>query len=458
MVVALTAAFGCGDDDGGAGSDAGVDAPADPNFVANCVYTNTFADSLECREYRGAGWNPESAEFDCSRVFLRMAGELTVGSPCAVPDEIGRCVVGNLEEDGYVVISTGDPSACGGALTGCETFAGGTFFPDPSCNSCAATGAEESGAIVPTSMDCRDPLPGEPPGLSDGQVCTNVLISGSTEPGRRFTDYGNCDVVRTQRPYYSMATPIDVDPDDPRLSDDDYMAELLWVREQAEASACICCHTDSGTPSGAAIWNTEAGDLWIDTVSDDALAMFGGFTDSAGFGFFDPAENNGFDRSETGLPSTDVPRLRAFVERELTRRGISLEEARTLPPFAPQFRELIEFEPEACDEGIGIDADGTLRWTGGAARYVWVIEEGGGSPGVPPNWDLPEGTLWALRVDADSAPMSCGMSYGEVGPTMIQRVPEDGSAPPELVSGETYYLAVMRDLAQPITRCLFTAP
>ena len=41
---------------------------------------------------------------------------------------------------------------------------------------------------------------------------------------------------------------------------------------------------------------------------------------------------------------------------------------------------------------------------------------------------------------------------------VIQRVPADGAAPSPLVSGQTYYLAVMRDLAQPITRCTFTAP
>lgn len=436
----------------------GLDGGGDPSFVASCVYENTFAMSPECREYRGPGWDEASVTRDCQRVFLNSAGELTLGEACAFDDEIGRCTVGDLGADGYLIVSAGDPSSCGAAQTGCETFAGGTFEGAPSCDGCAATGDEGPGAIVPETPDCRDPLPGEPPGLSDGQVCTPTMISGSTEPGRRYDQYADCDVVRTQRPYYAMPTPIEEDPSDPRLADDGYMAEVDWLREQAEASACTCCHSTSSTPSGAAAWDTEAGRLWIDTLSDEAVAMFAGFTDSAAFGYFPVEVSNGFDRSETGLPTTDVPRLRAFAERELTRRGLTLSEARELAPFAPQFRELVEYEPEPCEDGIGLDADGLVRWSGGGARYVSILEEGSTSPGVPPNWDLPDGTIWAIRAEFDGPAMSCGMSYGEAPSGTVQRIPSDGSAAPALESGRTYYLAVMRDIAQPITRCTFTAP
>lgn len=458
----VSLAIGC---DAGAptGSDAGDAPDAGPagtlDFVASCVYENTFAMGLECREYRGPGWTEAAVTRDCRRVFLGMAGELRVGAPCAFDREVGRCTVGDPSADGYVIVSSGGPAACGAAQTGCETFAGGTFVPDPACDACAATGEEGPGAIVPTSPDCRDPLPGEPPGATGGRVCTPALISGSTEPGRRFADYASCDVVRTQRPYYAMPSEAPTPrPDDPRLDDADYLAEVAWVREQVEASACSCCHTASLTPSGAAIWDTDVGPLWIDTVTDPALAMIAGFTDSSAFGFLPASENNGFDRSRTGLPTTDVERLRAFALGELERRGLTRAEAEALPPFAPFFQELIDHVPEDCDEGVGVDAEGRLRWTGGAARYVWVLEADARSPGVPPNWDLPDGTLWAITVPHDAAPLGCGMSYGELGPGALQRIPADGSAPPPLTSGETYYLAVMRDIAQPITRCRFVAP
>ena len=77
---------------------------------------------------------------------------------------------------------------------------------------------------------------------------------------------------------------------------------------------------------------------------------------------------------------------------------------------------------------------------------------------MPPNWDRPDGTIWAIRAEFDGPAMSCGMSYGEAPSGTVQRIPSDGSAAPALESGRTYYLAVMRDIAQPITRCTFTAP
>ena len=67
------------------------------------------------------------------------------------------------------------------------------------------------------------------------------------------------------------------------------------------------------------------------------------------------------------------------------------------------------------------------------------------SPGVPPNWDLPDGTLWAIAVPPTSLPMGCGTAYGALPTTAFQRVPATG-APPALVSGETYYLYVQRDV------------
>ncbi|MCB9540404.1 MAG: proteinase inhibitor [Myxococcales bacterium] len=436
-------------------SDSGA-APA--GFEGRCVYENPFSRTPECREYRGPGWDAAAAAADCEAVFLGRPGTFSADGPCALDDEIGRCLVGQVgQAGGYEIVFSGDAEACGAAQSGCETFAGGTFAPGAACDSCAPAAEVAGQPFVPAYTDCRPAAAGEPPGATDGEVCTPTIISGSTEPGRRYADYADCDVVRTQRPYYPRAPEAPGTEGDPRLDDADYMGELAWVKQQAEASACACCHTASDTPMGAAVWDTEAGPLWIDTVSDEALAMLGGYTDSAAFGFLPAGENNGFDRSTTGLPTTDVERLRAFVERELARRDVTVAEARELPPFAPIFRELIEFEPEPCAAGQGMDADGTLRWTGGGARYLYVLEADAQAPGVPPNWDLPEGTLWSITVPPTALEMGCGMAYGQPPADAVQRVPAAG-APPPLRSGETYFLYVLRDIAQPITRCLFTAP
>jgi len=458
LLLTLALAVGCSDDDASSpGPNPMPDASTPSDFVASCGYVNAFSETPECKEYRGGTWTQEAAEADCRRVFLGRAGTFALGEACAFDDETGRCVVGDLEDDGYTLVSSGEPSSCGAARTGCETFAGGTFNPASVCGDGCIPGEDVGQPFVPMIVDCRPAREGEPAGTTDGEVCTPTIISGSTEPGRRYADYADCDVVRTQRPYYAMPTEVTSTPDDPRLEDAEYLEELGWLRAEAEASACACCHSSSRTPSGAAVWDTEAGPLWIDTVSDEALAMLGGLTDSAAFGFLPTAQNNGFDRSETGLPTTDTARLRAFVARELERRGLTVDEARALPPVAPFFRELIEFEPEACAEGVGLDAEGILRWNGGNARYVYVLEADAASPGVPPNFDLPEGTLWSIAVSPEATSIACETAYGAVPEGAAQRVPAEGAAP-ALVSGSTYFLVVLRDVAQPITRCLFVAP
>jgi hypothetical protein len=75
---------------------------------------------------------------------------------------------------------------------------------------------------------------------------------------------------------------------------------------------------------------------------------------------------------------------------------------------------------------------------------------------VPPNLDLPEGTLWRLDVAWTAEALPSGVAYGGVPDGAEQAWPADG-APPALETGETYYLYVLRDVYQPLTRCLFVA-
>jgi hypothetical protein len=88
-----------------------------------------------------------------------------------------------------------------------------------------------------------------------------------------------------------------------------------------------------------------------------------------------------------------------------------------------------------------------------------VLEAEAASPTVPPNLDLPEGTLWRIDVPGeDGTPLEPGtVRYGELPYGVAQRTPEAGP-PSALVSGRTYYLYVTADVVIPITRCLFVAP
>ncbi|EYF02278.1 hypothetical protein [Chondromyces apiculatus] len=309
----------------------------------------------------------------------------------------------------------------------------------------------------PPVLECRAPSEGEPPGQSDGgEVCTWTMISGCTEPGRKFAEYTSCDPVYTQRPYRPVAPPEPFAEPDPRMADPAYVTELGWVREQVEACACVCCHQQGITPKGAAVWDIDAPGNWMNTFSAYGLAFAGGFIDSSLLGAYPAEENNGFDRATTGLPSTDPARMAAFFANELAYRGQSPEDFAEANPTPEFFYQQSIYEPEACAEGEGMRADGTIAWSGGPARYVYVLESDAANPGVPPNLDLPEGTLWRLDVDPDAAPLAPGsVRYGEISGGAKQGFPAAGAAAP-LTPGATYYLYVLADVGFPFTRCLFT--
>lgn len=436
------------------------EAEPQPFGAQRCVYLNPFAQSMDCKQYTGAGWTPATIEADCAAVFVNTAGTLEAGE-CAFEQELGRCDAGDPAGEAYTLVSEGsDASACGLASNACETFAGGTFEPGATCAAdalvCDAGDGDGGGALGP-KLDCMDPIDGEPTGDGpDGQVCTYSHISGSTEEGRHYADYGDCSHVLNQgRPYFAIPNPIANDPADPRLSDDEWLAEADWVTRQIESSACVCCHATSHTPNGYAVWDTEGGPLWFDQFSKPGLAMMAGLVGSESFGAFDPAENNGFDRSVTGAPTTDVDRMKAFFEAEFARRGGTPEDATAYGDFGGPLAAQLAYEPEACADGVGVMPDGTLMWSGGGARYVYVIAEGGANPGAPPNLDVPDDTLWMLSVAPEDDPIGCGTAYGEVPDGASQRVPADGDAP-TLVPGETYYFVVLRDIILPLERCTFT--
>ena len=157
-----------------------------------------------------------------------------------------------------------------------------------------------------------EPIEGESAGQSeDGEVCTWNLISGCTEEGRRYYDYGSCDIVRTNRPYYPVPGREIAGSDDPRLQDPTYLEESEWVKSQVESCACICCHTDEA-PEGPAKWATDVGPLWMDTMSDIAIFLFVGYVDLSALGAFPPDENNGFNCLDSAMLIIDVVCMLGF--------------------------------------------------------------------------------------------------------------------------------------------------
>lgn len=447
---------GCGDDAANP-AETVVDVPT-PDAVGRCLYVNAFSDASECKEYLGEAWSVEAARTDCDAPMPGAdPGSFEPERTCERGEILGECVIDADGPDHTVLVFPGGyGDSCDGLDIGCS-FAGGEFTPAPQCDDAAGPGPDLA-VFTPFEQICTPALEGEPPGASGGDVCTWQAISGTTEEGRLFSDYADCDVVISQRPYWAASAEVDVAADDPRLTDPDWQDEYAWVTAQVEASACICCHSvdeaPNGEPSG---WNLQAAPIWTESLDDDGMAMMAGWVDSSVFGAFAPEDNNGFARDLTGLPSTDPQRMRAFWEGELARRGLSQAEFVNTPPFGGPLYDQLVYEPSACADNIGLLPDGSLSWSGGDARYVYVLESDGSNPGVPPNLDLPDGTLWRLDVDPTATPVSSGLAYGSEPGGTFQAWPVAGDAP-VLSSGQTYYLYVLADVYIPLTRCLFEAP
>lgn len=478
--------YGCGEDDASGAADtdlAGsttdtVDDPADSTgttgetsdtapsadesstsegpagSAGSCAYTSPFTMGAECRDFVGAGWTDADVQAGCDQ----LGGEATLGEGCPSDGVLGRCITDEGTDQELHIVSYGDdPTACGDQQFGCETFAGGTWEPDPICEGETDDDPPEPGNVfIPPTLECSDPVGGEDAGDGpDGQVCVWQAISGATEEGRKFSDYASCDVVRTQRPYYPAPPNDEIPAEDPRLDDEAYVAELDWVRAQVESSACICCHAEAEIefPSN---WYTDAPGNWLHTFGDSGLAMAAGWIDSSAFGAYPPQENNGFEREQVGIPSSDPERMKAFLEAELAWRGVEESQFADATPFGGPLHDQRVYEAVPCENGEGVAADGTLTWTGGTARYVYVLEVGSDNPTVPPNLDLPAGTRWRVDVDYQDDPIASGsLRFSEAPDGARQAYPESGQ-PDALTAGEDYYLYVSRDVGIPITRCEFT--
>lgn len=435
------------------------DKPTLPtNVLGSCTYTNKFAGGSECKDYVGT-WTEEAASTDCAN---QKGPTFQWGSGCTQQVAIGWCLLSKPGMETRVAFLNG---SCGDAKTGCEVFGGGYFESGSACGGAALDdGASSIPVFQQPELTCREPLPGEPPGKSEGgKVCTWAAVSGCTEEGRRFSDYADCSIVISQRPYYPAPEDARKAQPDERMGDPAYTSELSWVKSQVLSSSCSCCH-GKDAPSGASNWDIDSEGNFANGFHDRGVAMGAGWIGSIGFGAYPPEQNNGFIRPTpenpvgTIFPSTDPERMRRFWLGEATRRG--MKESDWTGDVASPLETQLAHVPTACEGEEGLSADGTLRWRYGKVRYVYVLEANAKSPGVPPNLDLPAGTLW--RVDVPSkggTPIANGtLKYGVVPAGQLQKFPADGAAPPALEKGKQYYLYALADVAQPVTRCLFTAP
>ncbi|MEW5737871.1 MAG: hypothetical protein AB1938_03035 [Myxococcota bacterium] len=451
--LSLAASCGCG----------GGPVPLLPDkVIGNCTYVNRFSQREECKDYVGE-WDEKTATDDCKG----NGSTIVLGSACDIEVRLGYCIFTKEKDVRYerITFPGDDASRCGPSQRGCEFFGGGVFDPSPVCGG-VEPGAGGSGlpTFQPPVLTCKDPLPGEPPGKSaNGQVCTWELISASTEEGRDFSNYASCDRVRTQRPYYGVPPAPDAAREDARMSDPAYVAELNWVKGQITASACVCCHS-TRAPNGPSQWYLESPGNFMNSFFPRGIAMGAGWIDTVGFGAFDPADNNGFWRPTpdqpvgTMFPTTDPARMQRFFEAEAAFRGLKREDWTGQYGGGPLDTQRF-YQPTACEQGEGVGADGVLTWTNGDARYVYVLEAGSANPTVPPNLDLPQGTLWRLDVPVEGTPLkSTKVTYGVIPAGVSQAFPPMNVPPTRLQSGKQYYLYVLADIGIPNTRCLFTAP
>ncbi len=429
-----------------------------PEEVAgSCEYTNPFSGLPECRAFLGTGWTQASAKAECDD----SSGMYTANEGCAPGPVLGQCILGGGTDKASASSPRTDNAGEGGSnKQGCELFGGGAWIDSEVCGGATGEGYTPSGArvFIPPRQICSEPLEGEAPSESeDGQVCVWATVGGCVEPGRKYIDYASCEEPISQRSYYPKAANEEqMAKEDPRLEDPEFVTELDWVKEQVEACGCVCCHDSRITPEAPSNWYVDAPGNFLATFFDSGIAFGANLTDSSALGAYPPEQNNGFERTTVGIPSTDPARMRKFFEDELAHRGKSAADYPGYESAVPVIDNQRFFEPSACENGEGVSSDGTITWEGGRARYVYVMEKGTEGPITPPNLDIPTGTMGRIDVAYKGVPIESGsVTYGAVPEALAQARPKEGEAP-ALEAGKEYYLYVTADVLIPITRCLFT--
>ncbi len=283
--------------------------------------------------------------------------------------------------------------------------------------------------------------------VCEGDACAWDYFSGNAPEGTPFTDLTSCDAVWTQGPSWFTPPGRVYESPDSLLEDEAWVAEADWARDQIRSSGCSCCHSSSSGSGFTSGFDVDAPGVWTDSMTNAQLAMSAGMNPMHRlFGAFEAADNHSFSRELTLWASTDPERMQAFFTSEFERRGgddAALDDAQAR--FDALFGSVLDPTDACVVEFEGIDADGVVYWNGGPVRQLWIMEEGTASPSFPPNLDRPEGTVWALYVDADGAPVESGaVAVGDVPAGTTQAHPTTG--PPELEAGRTYKVFATADV------------
>jgi hypothetical protein len=301
-----------------------------------------------------------------------------------------------------------------------------------------------------------DPVPDGielPPGTevevdSSGQelVCVWRSVVGNVPEGFAYTDLAECDMPLTQAPSWFVAPEQKYVSDLALLDDPAFVEELDWVQSQVESSGCACCHSSTVSEHTSG-FDVGAPAVWTDTIENYQLAMISGrLDDHILFGALPEDVNHGFTREHTMFPTTDPERMKAFFNAEFDRRNGTPEQVvEAQAAFDTFFDRLLEPYNECVTPWQGL-SDGRVVWDGDdEIRQFYVLKTDAATPGFPPNRDRPEGTVWAIYVSPDQAPIPSGtIELGQIPEGAYQAFPEDGS-PPELVAGETYRLFATPD-------------
>jgi len=176
--------------------------------------------------------------------------------------------------------------------------------PIPDAENTSDSSNADTGPDVMANPHYQDPLADEP-------------LNGTCAPeGETFTSVYSCDTVGGPSPTEPPGAVSQVIHNPATLDDPDYD----WVLGQLSACSCTCCHT--GAAIGTYRWSSTFEPAWTDSADSKALNSLQKAPPPLSLSnAIPPEENNGFSRYETGHPTTDPVRFRAFILRELARRN-----------------------------------------------------------------------------------------------------------------------------------------
>ena len=293
------------------------------------------------------------------------------------------------------------------------------------------------------------------------EVCVWNSPTAVAPVGVNFSEIGSCDHVFTQAPSWFVHPEREFQSSASLLEDPAFLAELQWAQQEIRSSGCSCCHSSQAGSNYASSWDSDAPDVWTDTISNARLYLLSGaIVEHKEFGEFPPEMNHGARRGDVMIPSSDPERLSNFLLAEFERRGGNEEDRAAAQRQMTALFSRKTVEPRECIAPFEGLIDGVLTWNGDdTARQIYIQEVGSEVPGFPPNLDRPEGTVWAIRVpyNIDAIP-SGTLAPGDLPEGAIQLIPEDGSEP-TFESGQQYrFFATPDVMLLNVANCLFESP